>query len=76
MWRTPEIVAYDESLGCKAQIQHQGGKERQQKLPFEQLKYSFTNIKCNFLTFKLWEEDFVWKILSAWNTEKQVIVIQ
>jgi len=69
MRRTPGIVAYGESLGCKVQVEHQSGKESCKKVATkvasEAIKYFFTNIKCNLLGFKFLEGDFVWKILSA-----------
>ena len=65
MWRTPGIVAYGESLGCKVQVQPPEQQRKIAKVASEAVKYFFTIIKCNFLGFKLLEGDFVWKILSA-----------
>ena len=56
MRRTPGIVAYGESLGCKVQVQHQSSKERQQRLPVKQLNMFSLTSNVTFWDLSSWRE--------------------
>ena len=56
MRRTPGIVAYGESLGCKVQVEHQSGKERQKRLPVKQLNIFSLTSNVTFSDLSSWRE--------------------